>query len=206
MREKGLTQQEADALFETVAQHRARPPIGPNYVAQYLRDAEIKPTKTNFSNVSRVVASAYRNACLQASAEMGRPVADGLVWPLAGGLDHMLGIATAPCALTTQATPLANVASSLDKQPSVEHASVAQPSTQVHQPDSLDLKLSELAKRAIEHKIASNDWRDERARDVNAAVALFIAANGDLLSSQIRQHHVSAMTALFPRLPTRYGH
>lgn len=41
---------------------------------------------------------------------------------------------------------------------------------------------------------------------MNAAVALFIAANGDLLSSQIRQHHVSAMTALFPRLPTRYGH
>lgn len=206
MSARGLMQQDADALFAVVGHHRAQPPVGPNHVAQYLRDADVKPTETNMSNVSRVVASAYRNACLQASAEMGRPIPDGLVWPLAGGLDHMLGIAAAPCTSTVQATPRADVPTSSDMRPSVEPATVNQTTTQAYQPGPLDLKLSELASRAIAHKTASKEWRDERARDVNAMVALFIAANGDLLSSQTRQHHVSAMTALFPRLPTRYGH
>ena len=60
----------------------------------------------------------------------------------------------------------------------------------------LDLKLSELATRAIVHGTVSKEWREKRASDVNAATALFIAANGHPLSSQIRQHHLSAMTAL----------
>ena len=156
MQARGLNQQDADALFVTVAQHRNQPPIGPNHVAQYLRDVEVKPTETNMSNVSRVVASAYRNACLEASAAVGRPIADGLVWPLAGGLDCMPGIGAAAHPTPIQANPRADVASSPpDTQPRAEPAESPQPAAQATQPGPLDLKLSELASRAIVHKTAS---------------------------------------------------
>lgn len=203
LRIKGLSEQDSDALFVTVAQHR-NGPIGPNHVAQYLREAGVKPTETNRTNVARVVAMAYRNACFEASAAMGRPIPEGLVWPVAGGLDHMLGIASAG----RSEAPLepANVAPRPAPQSSTESDHGASPSKQEVQPGQIDLKLSELAKRTIAHKTASQEWREDRAGDVNAAVSLFIAANGDLMSSAIQQHHVSAMTALFPRLPARYGH
>jgi integrase len=65
--------------------------------------------------------------------------------------------------------------------------------------------ISELAKSALEKRIEEGSWRRERRRDVEAAIALFIAANGDVRIDEISQCHLIAMKDLFPRLPREYG-
>jgi len=200
LQEKGLTEQDVDALFLTVALHRRIPAIGFNYISDYLRQSDVKPTDENLRNVGRIVASAYRNACLEASAAMGRPIPKDLVWPLPSGLEHMLGIGPPTAAKTDDVA--AGLKGGLPPLPLPAHS----PGPRERQDGRIDAKISELADRAVEHRTQSGEWRQDRKRDVNAAVALFIAASGDLLCSEIRQHHASATTALFPRLPTRYGH
>lgn len=200
LQDKGMSEQDAEALFLTVAQHGRSPAIGFNYISDYLRQSGVKPTDENLRNVGRAVASAYRNACLEASAAMGRPIAKGLVWPIPSGLEHMLGIKN------SEASQPGNEATSTALSESSGAGATPQLTSEVKEHHGIDVRISELAAAAIKHKTASGEWREDRDRDVNAAVALFIAANGDLMCSEMRQRHVSAMTALFPRLPTRYGH
>jgi hypothetical protein len=62
-----------------------------------------------------------------------------------------------------------------------------------------------LAKTALAKRIEEGTWRRERRRDVEAAVALFTAANGDVRIDEICQSHLIAMKDLFLRLPREYG-
>lgn len=66
--------------------------------------------------------------------------------------------------------------------------------------------LSEFAKAAVTANINSGAWRKDRARDVHAAVAIFIAANGDIPVNRIEQQHLAEMAKLFVRLPKVYGY
>jgi integrase len=62
-----------------------------------------------------------------------------------------------------------------------------------------------LAEEAIVRKIADRAWHKDRRRDVEAAVTIFIAANGYVAINRITQAHLIAMKDSFPRLPREYG-
>lgn len=198
----GLSSRDADALFLTVAQHRNSSPIGHNHLAGYLRSAGVKATEDNLRTMSRVAAAAYRNACLAATEGLDMPNPETDVWPLPGALRKLLNLPVneapavpAPPPLHTTPvpapclTPLATVA------PAV-----------IRSAGKIDVPLSTLAATCLKRKIDGREWREERRRDIDAVVNLFVAANGDLMSSEIDQRTCSEMTALFSRLPTRYGH
>jgi hypothetical protein len=206
--EEGLTPDEAQNLHMAIQMHRNSPPISHRHIGAYLAESGVYPNDTNKKAVARVVAAAYRNACLEGSALLGRPVPPGAVWPLPGNLLGLIGVEepvhdrlSVPVAQESQ--PEAAISTT---HPASPPSPAERRETSTAGDGRIDLPISELAKRAIAHKTDSGDWRPERARDVKAAVALFTAANDDLRCSQMRQHHVSAMTALFPRLPTKYGH
>lgn len=199
----GLSQKDADALFMTVALHRGVPPIGHNYLAAYLRAAGIKPTEENLRSMSRIAAAAYRNACLAATEGLDLPNPHAEVWPLPGALRNLLGL---PVGETMQAIP-ETVA---PRQPAPILEPAPTPGAVMAKPTrsdgKVDVALSTLAAVCLERKIEEREWREERRRDIDAVVNLFVAACGDLMLSDIDQQACSAMTAIFPRLPTRYGH
>ncbi|EQB15030.1 hypothetical protein L288_00435 [Sphingobium quisquiliarum P25] len=204
----GLPPKDADALFVTVARHRGASPIGHNYLASYLRSAGIKPTEENLRAMSRVAAAAYRNACLAATEGLDLPNAEANVWPLPGALRKLLDL---PCTEEEQAKALSPELAPMPPLPFVVSAPVptlmatAAP-TPAQSAGKIDVTLSKLAATCLQRKIDGREWREERRRDINAVVNLFLAARGDLMLSEIDQQACSAMTALFPRLPTRYGH
>lgn len=66
--------------------------------------------------------------------------------------------------------------------------------------------LSKFAQATVAEKVESGAWRKDRARDILAAVAIFIAANDDMPVNCIEQQHLANMARLFPRLPKVYGH
>lgn len=57
----------------------------------------------------------------------------------------------------------------------------------------------------MKKKIKDGAWDKGRERDINGAVRLFIAANGDIPVNAITQKHLITMKDLFPRLPVVYG-
>ena len=196
--ENGLAPQGADALFATLLFHTQRPPISANYIGSYLRQAGVKPSEIIMKAVGRVVAAAYREACLSATEALDLPSPSDRVWPLPPVLRRLLDLPPEPAAVVTQQEP----------PPAAQPLSTSGRATPVHanQSERIDVRLSVLAEATKKKKIAAKDWRPERARDVDAAVNLFIAANGDLFLSEIDQQTCAAFTELFPRLPTRYGH
>lgn len=182
----GLGAHEAERLATLVATHAEHLPITPNQIGAYLEGAGVYANERNRKAVGRLVAAAYRNACLEGSRLIGRPAAPDAVWPLPGNMLAMLGIEPAP------------------EPPPPAQSSPAAPSPNVP-PQPRALATTEVAARAIAARTQAGDWDEERRRDVDAAVKLFVAANGDIPFAAWQQQHLAATAALFPRLPTRYG-
>lgn len=190
----GLSAEEARNVGEALLRHGYSLPITPNQIGAYLKDAGVYPNDTNKTAVSRIVAAAYRNACLEGSKMLGLPVEPGTVSPLPGNFLKLLGVdapAHDSAEMRRNAPPAAPVPSS--------RAGTGDPEPK------LDLSISEIAEEALKKKTADGSWDKERRRDVQAAVKLFIAANGDISFATVTQRHLSEMASLFSRLPTRYG-
>jgi integrase len=200
--DSGLDPKAADAVFVTVAKHRWEPPIGWNHLAGHLRAAGVKPTDENMHSMGRVVAAAYRNACLAATEGLDRPSPEADVWPLPGALRKLLDLPAPRPTQAAQPAPTPPQTAPASPPPPI---AVVEPAP-TRSPRKIDVPLSTLAATCLQRKIDDREWRDERRRDIDAVVNLFLAANGDLMLSEIDQQACSAMTALFPRLPTRYGH
>ena len=196
LRAKGLSEKDMEALFLTVAMHGRTPAIRPPQIGEYLERAGVKPSMSNMEAAARMVAAAYRDACLAAGAAFGSPVSANDVWPLPKALQMHIPTAGEPLsAKTSSDAPQTERSRPQEGDNSGETIGAL-----------LDVPLSEITALCITAKTDSKEWREDRRRDVNAAVNLFIAANGDVLLSRIKQRHCSAMVALFPHLPTRYGH
>jgi hypothetical protein len=203
--DSGLPPWDADALFMTVARHRGTSPIGHNHLAGYLRAAGIKPTEDNLRTMSRVVAAAYRNACVAATEGLDLPSPETDIWPLPGALRKLLDLpdrepeqSSVSEPAPTRPPPMVAAA--------VPTSTATITATPARLAGKIDVPLSTLAATCLQRKIDDREWREDRRRDIDAALNLFLAACGDLMLSEIDQQACSAMTALFPRLPTRYGH
>ena len=192
--ERGLSEADADAVSAIAIRHRDKLPISPGQIAQDLREHGIEPSQRNITASSRVVAAAYRNANIEACNELGSPLVNDDVWPLPRHLDRF-GLPGAPEGLLKAA-----VSEDTRDARSVS-PSAAEP--QVQKP--LAPCLSAFAERALDKKIADGAWDKDRRRDIRGAVAIFVAANGDVPVSAITQQHLIAMKDLFPRLPVVYG-
>ena len=161
---------------------------------QVLREQGIEPGERNLAASGRVVAAAYRNANIVACSELGSPLPEGDIWPLPPQLDWL---ARTEEKLASASHGRADTNS--DVTASAESVSEEEPTQ-----DQVPL-ISAYAQQALAKKINDGAWDKGRIRDINGAVAIFIAANGDLPVNISVQKHLIAMKDLFPRLPVVYG-
>lgn len=169
----GMNRERAWALHLAMQLHRKDEPLTRQQVDAYLREANAEPTTENVMAVARVVAAAYRNACLESSDAIGEPVAPGTIAPLPGNLLRLLGVeAPAHDRPVTEVPPATTVAATL--------APVALPAT-TPSPQSIDPSqsetlgdkpISQVATIAIEANVNSGQWgygaKARRARRCNA--------------------------------------
>lgn len=204
---EGLAPDEATRLHALIVRHQDSLPITPNQIGAYLVETGVRATDHNKKAVGRIVAAAYRNACLEGSEALGCPMPPGTVWPLPGNLMGLLGLPPHPHDVLPAAAPSATMETDPAEDSSALREPVPASPAPVPAPSASDddVSITELAAAALATRIAANAWHHERAREVGGAVKLFVAANGDIAFSTIRQRHLAAMVALFPQLPTKYG-
>jgi len=189
---RGLGEEDADALAAIASRHKHQRPISPGQLADDLRAQGIEPSQRNLAAFARIAAAAYRNANIEACKELGAPLADSDVWPLPQHLSRLAHIETS--STVPAPTQAAN------EGPRETHMAAEEAF-----PGSEAPLLSVYAEQALERKIRDGAWDKGRERDINGAVRLFIAANGDIPVNAITQKHLIAMKDLFPRLPVVYG-
>lgn len=203
----GLSDRDAENLFVTIAQHRGNSPISVARMSQYLQEQGISATNNNLQSMAAVTAAAYRNACISATEAMGMKSPEVDVWPLPTALRHLLHLDQTEAEASRPLTPEMPSTNGLHPSPqSDRHFALQQPQSAPCTNGRQDAVFSAVVEQAIRKKIDNGDWDAGRKRDLNAVKRLFIAANGDLLLSQINQKNCKAMTDLFPKLPSRYGH
>lgn len=195
--DRGLPAAEAEGLVLIANRHRDRPAVSPGQIAVDLRAEGIEPTENNMRQVGRIIAAGYRNANIAACEHLGTPLVASEIWPLPPVLDRL-----AP--LEQQAQPTVPASSRPEKFANSQTTDLVVPSSPAEHKAS-GPTLSEIAELSLKIRIESDAIDQERQRDVRAAVAIFIAANGDIPFSGIRQEHLIHMAALFPRLPVHYG-
>jgi len=225
---QGLGQSDVDALGMLAQRHRSAPPVSARHLADDLRSSGIEPTQANLETISRLSAAAYRNANITACDGLGLPIAPDEIWPLPPQLQRIADAAQRPGLVSSQPTApiapsaLSPIASPLPtpspQAPHVHLGTEAPPdlkalwaspaigaSAEAPQAQANPLVLSAIAAATLSKKIADGAWDKGRRRDVDTAVAIFIAANGDIPINTMRQHHLIAMKDLFLRLPREYG-
>jgi integrase len=153
---------------------------------------------------ARIVAAAYREASIAACEELGQPLETGDIWPLP---PHLQKLADQAAREHQAALPTSSPTFPAQRPLPVPLDVPQEPVALAPQPTPLPTApvISELAQSALNSRIDGGTWRKERRRDVEAAVALFIAANGDVRINNITQSQLIAMKDLFQRLPKEYG-
>lgn len=192
-----LTKVDRENLAELAAWYRLRGgPLNPSYMRATLADAGIEPTETNLRKCLPALALAKSQACLEANR-------------LTYGVDHSLGWdMPAPLAgliAGSPALPPPNTSAQLAEIPQANEPTGAL-LEKIVQTDGrfLDAELSAVADAVANAKVLKGDWSNAIAGDVKRAFAFLIAANGDIMFSQLRQHHLAAATGLFPQLDPLY--
>lgn len=189
-----LTATDRANLAELATWYRERNgPISPGYMRSALQAAGIEPTETNLRKCLPAIAFAKSQACL----ETNRSTYDAdyaLGWdlpaPLAGFAEARM-----PLQVDTTAVNL----------PPQKRPDGAQSEKSMPVDDRfLDAPLSEVAKAVGKANVAKGTWSNAIADDVKRAFAFLIAANGDIMFSQLRQHHLAAATTLFSQLEPKY--
>ncbi len=217
MRKRELHEDDIDALWMIAWRHQnCGHGIAATDLEEDLHSVGVSPSNQNVKTIFHAVAAAYSQARIQATEAMGLPSPADQVFPLPPALrslfpnyqDPAQGFGDPAKVIPAPTTPTALVSSSpLAPPPAASPTDAAQSADRPRIVDArLDIRISELAAKALEREIADGNWDEGRRRDITAAVNLFMHANGDLFCSEIYQSHLSAMTALFARLPTRYGH
>ncbi len=189
---RGLGENDADALAAIASRHRHQRPISPGQLADDLRAQGIEPSEKSLAACARIAATAYRNANIEACKELGSPLPEGDVWPLPKHLERLAHAEAVP----NVPAPVQPANEALDEAP----AATNEGSTPFVAPP-----LSVYAKEALRKKIKDGAWDKGRKRDIEGAVRIFIAANGDIPVNAITQKHLIDMKNLFPRLPVVYG-
>ena len=204
LRAMGLSEADADALSILAQRHRHQPPVSSRHVGDDLRGLGVEPTQSNLNVSARVAAAAYREASIAACEELGMPMRPDEIWPLPPQLQKLADQIAEPRAHSVGA-PL-HVTEHFPADPVVQSAaSMPASSTPAKASAPPAPLISELAQTALAKRIGDGTWRPERRRDIEAAVALFIGANGDVRINEITQTHLIAMKDLFQRLPREYG-
>ncbi|MCW2411808.1 tyrosine-type recombinase/integrase [Sphingobium sp. B8D3A] len=196
LKDAGLSSEEINRMQTVASYYDGGSAINPAYAAAYLREAGCSPTHANIERVRRIVAAGYRAACIEASAALGAPDSANQLPPLPKALEAVVGTpALASCANPAQPPTIA---------PPPNAGTLPTPPT-APELEGIDCPISELAQIAFETCFANKKWSDTCRGDVRGVLKLFIAANGDLMLSQIRQSHVALMSRLFPQMPATWG-
>ncbi len=201
--ERGLTSDDADSLFLIARKHLDHPAISVGQIARDLQNIGVVPTERNMRSVARIVAAGYRDANIMACGRLGAPLPDSEIWPLPPSITSAIG----EIAQGAEKAPLQSQSTAPQSQGHSEvQVSSGAPSPQTEMPQTKRPTISEIAELILEERIERGSFEPERRRDIHAAVAIFVAANGDIAFEDIRQAHLHEMRKLFPRLPVPYGH
>jgi integrase len=192
--DRGLSEEDAEALSALASRHNRRLPISHGQLMDDLRQQGVTPSERNLAASGRVAAAAYRDANIEGCGELGSPLAEEEIWPLP---PHLERLAKAAQEFSKEPQGSAEVGS--------EIAATPKPSCEVQPAPGEAPLLSHYARQALAKKIADGAWHEDRTRDINGAVAIFVAANGDIPVNGISQKHLIAMKDLFARLPVVYG-
>lgn len=176
---RGLGENDADALAAIASRHKHQRPISPGQLADDLRVQGIEPSERNLAAGARIAATAYRNANIEACEELGSPLPAGDVWPLPKHLERLAHAEAVPAVLA----PV---------QPAKEALEEAPAATNEGSPPFVAPPLSVYAKEALRKKITHGAWDKGRKRDIEGAVRIFIAANGDIPVNAITRSTSSA--------------
>ena len=192
-----ITTRDRANLAELAAWYRQRGgPISPGYMRSALQAAGIEATETNLRTCLPALAFAKSQACLEVNR-------------LTYAADYTLGW-DVPAPLSGLAdgsgsAPLPDISARPAEAPPVGGPSGARPDSIALADDRfLDAKLSEVANAVATANVAKGSWSEAIAGDVKRAFSFLVAANGDMMFSQLRQYHLAAATALFPQLDPKY--
>lgn len=196
LNEKPLTAADRSDLVELAAWYRERNgPISPGYMRSALLAAAIEPTATNLRKCLPALALAKSQACLEAN-RLTYSADHSLGWDLPAPLSGLIN--------GSQSVPQPNATNPPEDAPANE-PNRPDPEKSARTDDRyLDAKLSEVVDAVATANVAKGAWSPAIAGDVKRAFAFLIAANGDILFSELRQHHLAAATALFPQLDPAY--
>ncbi|HZV58202.1 MAG TPA: hypothetical protein VFF89_11065 [Sphingobium sp.] len=169
--DRGLPAAEAEGLVLIANRHRDRPAVSAGQIATDLRAEGIEPTEKNMRQVGRIIAAGYRNANIAACEQLGTPLAASEVWPLPPSLARL-------AAIEGQAQPMPVAPAQPEKISSVQPIDPAS-SPSAAEPECSAPTVTEITELAIRTRIESGAIDPERRRDYEAAVAIFVGANGD---------------------------
>ncbi|MEL7728691.1 hypothetical protein AAG612_04075 [Citromicrobium bathyomarinum] len=192
LRRRGMDEADADALTALAARHKRQLPISRGQLMEDLREEGIDPSERNLTASGRVAAAAYRNANIEACSELGLPLNANEIWPLPQHLERLSHREI----VSTAGAPVEPAEDAKASSSYVVKEGCAAPEAPL---------LSEYAKMALDRKIKDGAWDEGRRRDIEGAVRIFVAANGDIPVNAIGQKHLIAMKDVFPRLPVIYG-
>jgi hypothetical protein len=201
----------------------SNPPVAPRHVQQYLANAGLDETPVNRKIGLAVAAAASGRACIEANQRLGVATDDAdFVVPIS--LQLQMGLKAEQDLPKPVAEPTVNTGAAPNSiQLTPEHALTAandqalpplpasQPTTLLHTvsalpvPGMVNLRLSEVCKRAVEENMRSRSWADSAQRNAKVITDIFIAENGDLQMSDITRDHLLALDARLKKLPAVWG-
>jgi hypothetical protein len=205
LRAMGLSEADADALSVLARTLRHQPPVSTRYLAEDLWAAGIEPLHSNMKVSTRIAAVAYREASLAACEELGRPVERSEIWPLP---HHIEKLADRAVDNRQSVPPTSQPPAPYQPVPSAPFDEPQEPIARLPQtaPVPTAPTIGEFAKRALDKRIGDGAWDAGRRRDIEAAVAIFIAANGDIPFNEIMQDHARPWSQGHGRRVRRGGH
>lgn len=180
---------------------RQRYPVDPRFVLLALKNAGLKDTRENRTIVASVMASAYRQAFRQANEDLLGGLGEVLPEDMIGDLVP----SPAPEPTAHPPAPAAGLEINTAQPPRDVSTKRTYREYQTFDPDLIDLKMSEVAKVAIETLSSSGDWQASAQRNAKVIADIFIEENGDLLMSEVETKHVRAVRARLDVMPTVWG-
>lgn len=215
-----IAQSERDWLTAVFQAHTYQPPISRSYLVQDLEAEGIKLCEGDFKKLLKLAAVAYARACVEASASMRAPIDDDEIFALPETFTGLFpefqprgfyASQNAGAANSNSkeqgAAPAEMAAVECAKEPAFattnrSDAVIATPPTPAA-PEKI--KISELAAACIEAKTLSQEWEEDRGKEVATTARLFIGVNGDLPLDEINNTHLAAMMAAMHVLPRSYN-
>lgn len=193
-----------DAMFSNICNVAALTANGEGIVNEFRTDPLINDHGYQVDETNRAavrlaalphVADAYRFGAEGSSlcATVSAPLMEASSHGPSFERPHVPNASTVPPVMIAQPAAVTAPSSSAVTAPTLQQA------------PGVALTIREAAENCVASRVASGAWRSDTASQVRTAVDLFVFITGDILTTDIRQHHFGALSRLFAKLPKSWG-